>query len=1527
MNMHVPQSVQTSMELRQLVHVPTQIISPGTNRPVIGIVQDTLLGANRFTKPEVRLTKHQMMDLLMWIPSFSGVLPPPDFPASEEDSVDTWSSQSIISMIVPNISMKKKNKQYDVNSVADNEVKIVNGDVKHGIFDKNILGTSNQGLIHVVTNDIGTHKTHELIDNIQNIITNWLLMTGFSVGVSDLVIDDETSEKMQESIKEKKENVISLIKDVHLGVFENNSGKPNKAEFEYKINSELNRAVNETGKLGIKQLLSNNRMVNMVKSGSKGSDINIGQMISCVGQQNVDDGRIPYGFSGRTLPHFHKYDDGVKARGFVQNSYLNGLDPDEFFFHAMGGREGLIDTAVKSVSADTKMIIVENGIPKNIEIGPWIDSHLENLEEHIKYHGPEDANMELVDISKHQTEAYVPTTDEVGNMSWERITNVTRHDPSDTMYKITTLGGRSVTAVASKTMLVWDEKESRFIPKDTRDVLIGDKVPVCVQLEPFNEQISTLDMTSYFPKHKYIHGKDFNVAKTLIKNVLKGRKKVPANWWRENNGVHFELPYSSSQMFRRCLDRSDTDGILTTQIYPYHANRNRSGICDTFELNQENGFFIGLYLADGYSHPRSGKVSISNNDPGIASKVRTWFESNQMHHDTYVKQDENMRSTSIQGYSTLMATFLQSLLGTSARTKHIPADFYLASDNFLKGLIDGYFSGDGYVSQNSIECSSASEDLRNGVAHILNRFGIYSKMSKSQLKKNNFGTKDIAPSYRLSVRSTFARQFSEVFTLTHNDKQTSLNAIRVSTTLLRFADSYVLQNDTILDKITSIEKESSDDYPKVYDITVPKTKNFGLANGLQVYDTAETGYIQRKLIKAMEDLKIATDYTVRNECGQIVQFLYGEDGFDPIHIERQKIPTLSMTLGELQQEYILHATFPWNTLLTIEASEEIEKEIATIGEEDFNSVFHKHFQQIVEDRDFVIENINQLEQNDTVYHPINLSRLLFSVQHKFPNIAEKSDLNPLYVLRKVSELCEKMSTERNIYAKSTKHNILYINMRAHLSPKQLMKHKITRAGFDYLYQYCLTKFYKSISPYGEAVGTIAAQSIGEPATQLTLNTFHFAGVSSKSKVVRGVPRLKEVLNVTQNIKNPVATIYLKPEISSNKQKAFDILNGLEKTSIEDLLLYSEILYNPVQNGHSEGSDDNKTKQENTEENTTEKNIDDELLSIYDDFHREICSTDDNLSPWVLQLHFNNEMMMRKNVRMSDIHLMILKNQKKGDNLYCSFSDDNSGDLLFRVRPYIGKPGIDIVSYLEQFEKKLIQDTYLKGVNGIKSASMSKTTTHLEYKHGDFIQKDEWVLDTNGSNLLDIMNYEGIDFSRTITNDIREIHAVLGIEAARDAIINELADVITSGGSYVNYRHIALLADTMTSRGFIMSVDRHGMKKSSKQTLAKCSFEETPDILYKAALFGDYDSMDGVSANIMMGQEIKIGTGSFDVLFDEEKFFQNATISASPETKSEENSTKLEKKENCSMEQFRLNLSPEFIFAEQFAISLPLYTTK
>jgi DNA-directed RNA polymerase II subunit RPB1 len=172
--------------------------------------------------------------------------------------------------------------------------------------------------------------------------------TGFSVGISDLISNEQTATRISQVILDKKKEVANIIDQIHLGIFENKSGRPNDEYFESEINNILNKATSDAGKIAMEQLSANNRFVTIVKSGSKGSILNISQMISCLGQQNVDNKRVPYSFLNRTLPHFKQFDDSPGARGFVENSFISGLTPIELFHHAQGGRTGLIDTAVKT---------------------------------------------------------------------------------------------------------------------------------------------------------------------------------------------------------------------------------------------------------------------------------------------------------------------------------------------------------------------------------------------------------------------------------------------------------------------------------------------------------------------------------------------------------------------------------------------------------------------------------------------------------------------------------------------------------------------------------------------------------------------------------------------------------------------------------------------------------------------------------------------------------------------------------------------------------------------------------------------------------------------------------------------------------------------------------------------------------------------------------------------------------------------------------------------------------------------------
>lgn len=343
--MHMPQNVLAETELRTLAAIPYQLISPTGNSPIIGIYQDSMLGSYRFTRPNIKMSHRDAMNLLMMYNNVDM--------AKLKEAGDMVSSFDVLSQILPPLTLKYKTKLFEDGEdmeITNNVMEIRSGQYLRGQMEKSVLGSGTKGIIHRVCNDFGNMAASNFIDDLQNVVTEYMKSSSFSVGVSDLVADKKTAMEIIQVITDQKMEVQSVIDQVHLGTFKNNTAASNMMEFETKVNNLLNKATEQSGKIGRKSLSKNNRFLMIVNSGSKGSLINISQMISCLGQQNVDGKRIPYGFDSRTLPHFNKYDDSPNARGFIENSYIDGLTAPELFFHAMGGRIGLIDTACKTSS-------------------------------------------------------------------------------------------------------------------------------------------------------------------------------------------------------------------------------------------------------------------------------------------------------------------------------------------------------------------------------------------------------------------------------------------------------------------------------------------------------------------------------------------------------------------------------------------------------------------------------------------------------------------------------------------------------------------------------------------------------------------------------------------------------------------------------------------------------------------------------------------------------------------------------------------------------------------------------------------------------------------------------------------------------------------------------------------------------------------------------------------------------------------------------------------------------------------------
>jgi DNA-directed RNA polymerase II subunit RPB1 len=251
-----------------------------------------------------------------------------------------------------------------------------------------------------------------------------------------------------------------------------------------------------------------------------------------------------------------------------------------------------------------------------------------------------------------------------------------------------------------------------------------------------------------------------------------------------------------------------------------------------------------------------------------------------------------------------------------------------------------------------------------------------------------------------------------------------------------------------------------------------------------------------------------------------------------------------------------------------------------------------------------------------------------------------------------------------------------------------------------------------------------------------------------------------------------------------------------------------------------------------------------------------------------------------------------------EQINCVFSDFNSDKLVFRIRmndvikSATGRGGqkktkvnpldqSDQIYILKNFQDQILQNVVLRGIKGINKVILRKIIDNMVEQNGIYKKQDIWVLDTIGTNLLDVLGLDFIDNTRTLSNDIVEIYNVLGIEAARQAIYNELVEVVEFDGTYINYHNYSVLVDRMTFTDKLISIFRHGINNDNIGPIAKASFEETPEMFLKAARHAELDTMRGVSANVMCGQEGFFGTGSFQVVLDIE---QMQTFEATSEYK-------------------------------------------
>ena len=487
---------------------------------------------------------------------------------------------------------------------------------------------------------------------------------------------------------------------------------------------------------------------------------------------------------------------------------------------------------LNSIDWQDKILYTKDNMSIVEPIGQMIDSLLEKNKDKITH--IEENRTEYLDIPDGYQ---IPSTDENGNVKWYKIEAVTRHLPVGDLVKVTTASGRVVTATQSKSFLVWDGKKFEGVLGS--DVKVDDILPTTSNLQRPNHILTHFDMETIFPKNEYLYTTEVNKAMKYqeIHGRIANRRN---NLFTELNGKEFTVPYKryDTMLGKRKEYLSTCPNGL---IYIHTSNSFVSHVPDKIPLDNDFGFLVGIYLAEGLA--TLTYVAISNNDEIIRKRVTDFCDRYGITYHlvtSVAKTVRNGTSNDLKIHSTLLARMFMRICNTGSSNKRIPEFVYTAPDDFIKGLIDGYFSGDGTVDKTVglISVGSVSEQLITGVSFLLSYYGVFGKISNSLQLKNNVGSKNIKRMWTLCISNGFAQQFAKTITLTESKKQNKMDTVTLVKDYRynrgRNQEGFP-SKDVFFDKVVSVEYvDGTTEY--VYDLTIETTRNFQLFNGLNIVD-------------------------------------------------------------------------------------------------------------------------------------------------------------------------------------------------------------------------------------------------------------------------------------------------------------------------------------------------------------------------------------------------------------------------------------------------------------------------------------------------------------------------------------------------------------------------------------------------------------------------------------------------------------------------------------------------------------------
>jgi DNA-directed RNA polymerase beta' subunit len=1418
MNIHIAQSIQAKNELKRIANVKFQIIGAKDSNPIIGCTQDALSGCYLLTKINYKISGRDAINFLCNTSSQTKF---------DIDKNKIYNGHEIFSHIIPeginNIVNKNDKKILEIN----------NGNLLMGILDKSTLSTVKNSIIHIIWDKYGPDKTRRFIDDAQRLALIFLNYRGFTFGIKDCINDNK---KIEEQIKESIKNKILEYK-VMLTQYENDTDQLNPEIIESNLASELNAFSADIGNTLFNSLNVSNNLFTCIESGSKGNSMNLQHIMGCIGQKSVEGKRIKKKVESRSLPIFHKDDDTPEARGFIKNSYYEGIQAYEYFYDAMGGREGLIDTAIRTA----KTGYVQRQLIKGLEdlIIKYDNTNRNSNNTIIQYIYGENG----IDQAS-QTELLIRLVglnnidiDNTYGLNKDQIKKIEKEHKIKNFDKFNK-------AYIDRIKKYRDNLRKIYAISNNNYKTLEEKYMLPVNLKRLTEDYSTNKVNLELNPEDIINDIEelLNSSETRLLAGLNDKNKILLNDDRHNKYL-FEIALHDYLCPKKC-------------IFEYGlSKKNFKNLINEIKLNfikalVQPGEMIGIIAAQSLGEPMSQmsttystkiKLMVKNKSNG---RLKLYSKEIGKLCDKII--NKNPELTYSTGHENSVETDLSTL----------NKEYYIIGVDTKEQT---HWNKLSHISRHPVNGQIMKVKTKSGRI-------VETTLSHSHLIRRNQSVEPILGSeLKVGMRIPVTKHIDDTFI--KDEIIIDNNTYKLDHLFGWFIGAYLAEGlvNKYTIKITNISNHFIENiklFAKRFnkDASVRQYKGeYGPGTDTTfshkplatlINDTCATG----SFIKQVPDFAF---YAPNEFKAGLIQGYFDGDGNFNNHGTRNNIRVCSRSeqlikdIALLLNYFDIFAYIRTNMIKGSNMYEiDIPSKYAILYKTHIGTELHKDKLNDIctyLERDGVYsvrEDIDKIEGLGKIIATCGKTLNLPGQSRNYGRWTEKESIGR----RTLEKYINIFSSHENSNLIENELLILKQAANSNVVWDEIISIEIyTPEQSDYVYDFTVPGNQTFMIDTGIIIHN-------------TLNTKHSAGVASKSTKNMGVSRIEELLHYSKDIKTPQMTIYFDDSISNNRSEVNKISSYLTHLNIKELLSSAEIIYDIS----------SMYKDDNVGTPFFVNNQKAELSSL----------------PFIFRLKLNMELMHDKDTTLLDIkskfishwtkNFTNLKNMKKIEKDI--FSKISRCAILSNT--VVDNPIIHIrfnmssfnYNLLTEFLKIVLQQITLKGIDNIKSSDMiNERKLSFDKETGENIVSKQYTVYTDGINFERIKYIKGLNHSLCTCNSIAKIYRLYGIEATRQSLINEFNETFNAGGSKkINHSHMAVLVDFMTHTGSITSIDRHGLSKVDSEPIAKASFEKTMDHFLNAAVFNEKDHIQSVSSRVMLGRVIPGGTGAFELMLDTDK---------------------------------------------------------